>query len=428
MEHEQHPDDRTGPRRSTQGESPYRETTSSTPSVAQRGESARVLPLRPRRTPSPTSQTRSVATAGREPLARLSPLPGSGHGEQPGLGPVALSRPDDSPKSSQQEGLSFDLEDPRARSPLGNVDSVRTHEPPTTIRPDAGSRLVRLSVRTALSRIDLALPEACTFAETLETVLDLCPQAFQDNAIAQGGLSLRTAVGRIPDGESTLATAGVLDGATLFLVGNDPGAGAVVFDDIADAVAETVRQDTSRWSSGASRAVAFGAAGLFAAVACLPLLLSGPPWVPISLVLASITVIAQIAAGALSRLVGEANTAVAAGLISVLTGAAAATVATAGSARLPAVGTAQLLLGAIGASVCACTAGADHRHSGRAAGRCHRRRSSDDHRSGLRCWSPHLVRELRGRRCRPVLGSDAVGAGRRPEMGQDDGGTGPDQH
>ena len=66
--------------------------------------------------------------------------------------------------------------------------------------------------------------------------------------------------------------------------------------------------------------------------------------------------IAQVAAGVLAHVVGDTGTAVVAGLISVATGAAAATVATAGQVRLLEVGTAQLLLGAAGATVCASTA------------------------------------------------------------------------
>ena len=103
-------------------------------------------------------------------------------------------------------------------------------------------------------------------------------------------------------------------------------------------------------------ASAWGAAGLFATLACLPLLLSGPPWIPISLVLAGGTVIAQVAAGVFARVGGDSGTAVVAGLISVATGAAAATVATAGQLRLLEVGTAQLLLGAVAATICASTA------------------------------------------------------------------------
>lgn len=339
-------------------ESPHGAMSFPPPSMAVQQDPAPVLPLRRRRSAGPTTQAQVGAdTPVREPVARISPPEAPArYRQQPAPGPVALSRTNGPAKPGQETDISMGLNAARVPSTPRNLGTDRADPSPAAAKPDAGSRLVRLSVRTVLSRIDLALSEVCTFAETLETVLDLCPPALQDNAIAHGGWSLRTAAGRTPDGESTLAAAGVLDGATLFLVGIDPGAGARVYDDVADAVAETVLHDPSLWPSGARRAVALGAAGLFATLACLPLLLSGPPWIPISLLLAGGTVIAQAAAGLLSHAVGDTGAAVVAGLVSVATGAAAATVATAGQATLLDVGTAQLLFGAVGATVCAGTA------------------------------------------------------------------------
>ena len=359
MEPEQHLDDRSG-RQPAHGETTYRTTSFRSPSIAQEPDPARVLPLRPRRAAAWTAHTPANTTAARDPLARIPPPPAPvPHRQEPRHIGAALSEATDPARPLQGEVLSVALADPQVPSTQRNVDTdtpTRTDRLPAALTPDTRSRPVRLSVRTALSRIDLELSEGSTFAETLETVLDLCPQALQDNAVAHGGWSLRTAAGRHPDGESTLAAAGVLDGATLFLVGIDPGAGARIFDDIADAVAETVQNDPSQWSGVARRAVARGAAGLFAALACLPLLISGPPWIPISLVLTAATVVAQVAAGVVSRGVGDTGTAVVAGLISVATGAAAAIVATAGQERLLEVGTPHMLLGAVAATVCASAA------------------------------------------------------------------------
>ncbi len=360
MEPEQHIDDRAGLREPTQATTTHRTTSVTSSSTSQEQDPARVLPLRPRRAATSTTHTQPQATAGRDPLARVSPPPASAlHRQESRQARVALSETSDPAGSAEGEDLSIELADPRVPSALRNVDfdtTSRTDQLPVELTTDVGRCLVRLSVRTALSRIDLELSEGCTFAETLETVLDLCPKALQDNAVAHGGWSLRTAAGRRPDGESTLGAAGVLDGATLFLVGIDPGAGSRTFDDVADAVGETVQNDASQWSSAARRGVALGAAGLFAALACLPLMISGPPWIPISLVLTAATVIALVAAGVVARVMGDTGTAGVAGLISVATGAAAATVATAGQLRLLEVGTAQLLLGAVAATVCASTA------------------------------------------------------------------------
>ena len=326
-----------------------------------------MLPLRPRHSTGPIALGRaSAVTAMRAPLARIS-RPSLPTQHRDSLGPTPRSKVNGQPEAFPRKGVSVERPgDPRGgseqltamvdRSTETGRDTERAHPARATPPSDAGGHLVRLSVRTVTSRIDVTLPDQSTFAEALETVLDLCPQSLRDRAIAHGGWILRTAVGRMPDGESTLAAAGVMDGATLFLVGVDPSAGAAVCDDVAAAVAETVLHDPSGWPPAAGRAVALGAAGLFATVACLALLLAGPPWIPITLVLAGGTVAAQVAAGLLSRTVGDSGAAVVAGLTSVGTGTAAATSATAGQADLLGVGAAQLLLGAIGATVCATAA------------------------------------------------------------------------
>ena len=169
------------------------------------------------------------------------------------------------------------------------------------------SQVVRVSVRTLSSRIDLVLPDRSTIAETLETVLELAPRSLREQAIAHGGWILRTAAGEPIPGSVTLLDQGVVDGATLFLTGIDAADSAAVYDDVADAVADTVLTDPSAWPAGGGRAVALGAAGLFAALTCLSLLLAGPPWTAVAITLGGITLLAQVAAGLLSRGVGDAG-------------------------------------------------------------------------------------------------------------------------
>jgi len=217
------------------------------------------------------------------------------------------------------------------------------------------SQVVRVSVRTLSSRIDLVLPDRSTFAETLETVLELAPRSLREQAIAHGGWILRTAAGEAVPGSTTLLDQGIVDGTTLFLSGIDAADSAEVYDDVADAVADTVLGDPSAWPAGGSRTVALAAAGLFAAVVCLSLLWVGPPWTAIAIALGAVAVFAQIAAGLLARRVGDSGIATVSGLLSVAAGAAAATVATAGSAPLRDIGSGHLLLGAAAATVLATT-------------------------------------------------------------------------
>ena len=177
MEPEHHMDDRTGRRRSPRSDSAYPATSFPAPSIPLEEGAARVLPLRPRRSADTNTHAQEKASPGRDPIARIPPPPTPALHSQPGPVRVAPAGASDLPKSVQEDHLSVDLEDQGVPSTLVNVDTDRTDRSPAAPQPNPGTRLIRLSVRTALSRVDLALSEGCTFAETLETVLDLCPQA-----------------------------------------------------------------------------------------------------------------------------------------------------------------------------------------------------------------------------------------------------------
>ena len=150
------------------------------------------------------------------------------------------------------------------------------------------SQVVRVSVRTLSSRIDLVLPDRSTIAETLETVLELAPRSLREQAIAHGGWILRTAAGEAIPGSSTLLDQGIVDGATLFLTGIDAADTAAVYDDVADAVADTVTQRpvrlAGRWRpDGRARR----RRTVRRASACLSLLWAGPPWTAVAITLGS---------------------------------------------------------------------------------------------------------------------------------------------
>ena len=190
------------------------------------------------------------------------------------------------------------------------------------------SQVVRVSVRTASSRLDLVLPDRSTIAETLETVLELAPRSLREQAIAHGGWILRTADGQRLASSATLLDHGIVDGNTLYLAGVDSGRPLVAYDDIADAVATAVRDDPSGWPAGAGRAVALAAAGVFGVIGWLSLLWSGPPWPPVAITLCIAAVVGAAVAGWLSRGVGDSGAAVLVGILAVGCGSGAATVAT----------------------------------------------------------------------------------------------------
>lgn len=283
-------------------------------------------------------------------------LPESGQGPAPVAGAQAVP-PTPTPRTGPTLGST--------PTPRSGTQSVLAHRTPNG--PAAGgaagaasfgpvSQVVRVSVRTLSSRIDLVLPDRSTVTETLETVLELAPRSLREQAIAHGGWILRTAAGEAIPGSTTLLDQGIVDGSTLFLTGIDAAGAAAVYDDVADAVADTVREDPSAWPSDGDRAVALGAAGLFAGLACLSLLWAGPPWTAVAVTLGGIAVLGQLAAGLVRRRIGDDGIALVIGLLSVVAGAAAATVATAGSSPLLEIGAPKLLLGAAAGALFATTA------------------------------------------------------------------------
>ena len=280
------------------------------------------------------------------------------------------------------------------------------------------SQVARISVRTLSSRIDLVLPDRSTIAETLETVLELAPRSLREQAIAHGGWILRTAAGEAIPGASTLLDQGIIDGTTLFLTGIDAANTGAVYDDVADAVGDAVQADPAVWPAGAGRAVALGAAGLFGAVACLSLLLAGPPWIGVAVILGAVAVVGQVAAGLLAHRFDDTGAAVVAGLLSVGTGAAAGAVATAGDARLLQIGAAQLLLGAAAAALLASSAALLIGTRQVAFEAIVDGNGAAVHRPGVLRGLRSATRRRGGDRCRLCSRVDATGAERRAGAGQ----------
>ncbi|HEY5880855.1 MAG TPA: type VII secretion integral membrane protein EccD [Nakamurella sp.] len=246
--------------------------------------------------------------------------------------------------------------------PTPGVDSVPAAVP--AAEPVAGpassfgpvSRVVTVSIRTPSSRIDLALPDRTSIAEVLEIVLDVAPRSLREQAMAHGGWILRTAAGRPLPGATTLLDEGIAGGSTLFLAGADTAETAVVYDDVADAVADAVRADNPAWPAAAGRACALGATAAGAILAVLAVVALGPPWTVPAMVLAGLAVGLQAVAALVARRVGDLGLAVTIGLVSVAAGAAAAVTAAAGSRPLAGLGPLPWLLGALTAAVLAGTA------------------------------------------------------------------------
>jgi len=217
------------------------------------------------------------------------------------------------------------------------------------------SRVVTISIRTPSSRVDLALPDRTSIAEVLETVLDVAPRSLREQALAHGGWILRTAAGRPLPGATTLLDEGIGNGTTLFLAGGDTADPAVVYDDVADAVADAVQADSAGWPAGAGRAFALGGTAAFGGLTVLGVVELGPPWTAPALVLAALAVGTQVVAAVVARRAGDGGIALTLGLLSVVAGAVAAIVA-AGAGEPGGPGPLPWLLGAVTAALLAGTA------------------------------------------------------------------------
>ena len=134
------PDDRPARRRSIPGESAHRATSFPPPSMALQKDQARVLPLRPRRSPGPPTPAQAGATPVREPLVRVSsPPPAARPSQQSGLGPVDLSRPSGPARAPQGQDTSVGVNGPRVRrhSGMSTAKAPIGHQPRRTRGPDA---------------------------------------------------------------------------------------------------------------------------------------------------------------------------------------------------------------------------------------------------------------------------------------------------
>jgi len=269
----------------------------------------------------------------------------------PGFGP---ENPFVSAASIAQAGNSFAFPQPSALD-LRPVER-------TEIRVDVAafgpvSEVLRLSIATPVNQIELILPDRTTVIDALGAALDSAPLSVREQAVARGGWALRTATGVRLDNAATLLDQQISDGTTLYLFGLTDEIALGAYDDVADAVADAVLRDAHTWPKGAGRIMALGTAGLWLAVAALPVLLLSSGWNTPAIALGLFTAILFVAAGLASRGANDGGIAVALGLAAVGTATIGATVATGGVSTVLHFTSAQFLIGGAGAVLAATIAG-----------------------------------------------------------------------
>ena len=152
------------------------------------------------------------------------------------------------------------------------TDTVTGHgtEPGT----GAARGLVRVSVVAGERRTDLALPAALPVAELLPEVARSL--GVLDVRTVHGGYELLTAEGRRLSTDAGLTLQGVEDGAVLTLASGVDIAPPRVYDDVVEAMADAVEDDSRPWEPAASRRTALGAGVMLLGFGAVALALQRP--------------------------------------------------------------------------------------------------------------------------------------------------------
>ncbi|MEU6313266.1 type VII secretion integral membrane protein EccD [Streptomyces sp. NPDC047014] len=175
----------------------------------------------------------------------------------------------------------------------------------------------RLTVRAPSVSVDLAVPADVPVADLLPTLLRYVGEEAEEAGLDHAGWVLQR-LGDAPlDEESTLAGAGLADGAVLYLRPHTEALPAARLDDLVDGIADTARRRLHTWHPGAARALLVGTSAA-AVVAALALVfrpgVSGSGSVRAAC--ASVAGLLLLAgAGSASRAVGDRLSATALGLL-----------------------------------------------------------------------------------------------------------------
>ncbi|MFJ5517022.1 type VII secretion integral membrane protein EccD [Streptomyces griseoluteus] len=181
----------------------------------------------------------------------------------------------------------------------------------------AVAELCRLTVRAPSLSVDLAVPADVPVADLLPTLLRYVGEEAEEAGLDHAGWVLQR-LGDAPlDEESTLAGAGLSDGAVLFLRPHTDALPEARLDDLVDGIADTAGRRLSDWSPAASRRALVGA--VMATVATVLVLLLWPGVGTAGAhraAAAAVTGLLLLAgAGTASRAVGDRLTATALGLM-----------------------------------------------------------------------------------------------------------------
>lgn len=211
------------------------------------------------------------------------------------------------------------------------------------------SNSCRLTVMSATTRVDLAVPVQISVAELLAVVLSSLGRDIADSGAAEGGWVLQRNAEPPLEPSASLAASQLRDGDVLHLRTRATKLPEVAFDDVLDAVATGVRTRTLRWQPvHTMRAAATGAAVLLS-FALAVLLAAGPPWTTTAVCAGTGAALLLLAAVAVGRVFARRGAALTAAAFAVAYAFTCGATAVAEQHRLATFGAPQALVGACAA-------------------------------------------------------------------------------
>ena len=127
---------------------------------------------------------------------------------------------------------------------------------------DTGGDTCRVTMVAPRVRIDVALPTAVPLASLLPTLLWHSGEQLAEEGLAHGGWALQRAGDGPLDTAASVAALGIRDGDILYLRPRQEALPAAVYDDAADAIVTTLRDQARRWRPEHARAAALAAMGV----------------------------------------------------------------------------------------------------------------------------------------------------------------------
>lgn len=155
--------------------------------------------------------------------------------------------------------------------------------------------LVRLTVSARNRTTDLVLPSRLPLAEILPEVASMAGSL--DAYEAYGGYALVQVDGRALDPDSSFLAQGVRDGAVLSLVTGAEAGEKKVYDDVTEAVADSVENVGAGWTEQAARLTTLGVSALLLVLGVLALFIQRGHG-PVVVIVASVATVLLVLAGA----------------------------------------------------------------------------------------------------------------------------------